>query len=177
MEPSPPDWRPGESISVRDAADSDRDGVWAVLEPVIRAGETFAFDPATRRDDALASWFGPKARVFVAERVGRVVGTAWVRPNQPGLGSHVANASFAVAPAARGLGVGRALALQALLEAERLGYRAMQFNLVVATNQAAIELWRSLGFDEVGRLPEAFRLRGERYVDALVMRRDLGPRS
>jgi ribosomal protein S18 acetylase RimI-like enzyme len=101
------------------------------------------------------------------------VGTYILRPNRPGLGSHVSNASFMVCPSARGLGVGRAMGEHCLEEARRLGYRAMQFNFVVSTNEAAVKLWQRLGFTIVGTLPGAFRHRTLGFVDAYVMFRTL----
>jgi ribosomal protein S18 acetylase RimI-like enzyme len=109
----------------------------------------------------------------VAESGGRVVGTYLLRPNRPGLGSHVANAAFMVSPSARGLGVGRAMGEHCLAEARRLGYRAMQFNFVVSTNEAAVKLWQRLGFRIAGTLPGAFRHRTRGFVDAYVMFRTL----
>lgn len=159
-------------IEVRPADAGDEDAIWGVLEPVVRAGETFMNDPASSREEVLAGWGGSGVRRYLAELEGATSGAYMLRPKQPGLGSHVANASFAVAPEARGRGVGRAMGEHAIAEARRLGYRGMQFNAVVSTNEGAIALWRSLGFEEAGRIPGAFRLR-ERYVDTLVMYRRL----
>lgn len=158
---------------IREARPSDRDAVWAIFRDVVATGDTYVFDPATSRDDALAYWLDPAARCYVAEQDGSVVGTYIVRENQPDLGSHVANASFMVAPAARGLHVGRAMGEHCLREARRLGFRAMQFNFVVSTNTPAIRLWRQLGFAIVGTLPEAFRHPQKGFVDAYVMYRSL----
>ncbi len=118
----------------------------------------------------------PANHCHVAERDGTVVGTYIVRANQPGLGSHVANAAFMVAPDARGLGVGQAMGEHCLAEAQRLGFRAMQFNFVVSTNEAAVRLWQRLGFEIVGTLPGAFRHAEKGYVAAYVMYRSLSPR-
>lgn len=115
----------------------------------------------------------PPAEVLVAEVDGSVVGTAEHRPNQVGRGAHVANASFMVAPESAGQGVGRALAEAVIDRARAAGYRAMQFNAVVATNVRAMALWESLGFVVVGRVPRAFRHRTEGEVDLLVMHREL----
>jgi L-amino acid N-acyltransferase YncA len=161
------------AIEIRPQEDADRGAVWGVLETVVRAGDTFMNDPDSSKEEVVAGWEGPGTQNYVAELDGEVVGAYLLRPAQPGLGSHVANASFAVAPSARGHGVGRAMGEHALVEAKRLGFLAMQFNAVVSTNEPAIALWRSLGFAEVGRIPEAFRLRGEDYVDTLVMHRSL----
>jgi ribosomal protein S18 acetylase RimI-like enzyme len=103
----------------------------------------------------------------------RVVGTYVLRPNQPGGGSHVANAAFMVAPDARGQGIGRAMAEHCLTEARRLGFRAMQFNFVVSTNESAVHLWQDLGFKIVGTLADAFRHPEKDYIDVYVMYRSL----
>ena len=160
------------AIEIRPAQPADAEAVWAILEAVVRAGDTFMNDPESGRDDVLGTWEGPATHNYVAELDGEILGAYLLRPTQPGLGSHIANASFAVAPSGRGHGVGRAMGEHALAEAKRLGFRAMQFNAVVSTNEPAISLWRSLGFEEVGRIPEAFR-QGEGYADTLVMHRVL----
>src|SRR5437870_5184258 len=122
------------------------------------------------REEALAYWFRPDTHTYVAvsgEQV--VVGTYILKPNQPALGSHVANAAFMVSPAARGSGIGRRMGEHALAEARRLGFRAMQFNFVVSTNEAAVRLWQQLGFAIIGTLPGAFRHPQRGFVDAYVM--------
>ena len=160
-------------LRIRSAADSDRDAVWNIFHDVVAAGDTYAFDPGMSREEALAYWFGAGTHTYVAESDGRVVGTYILRANQPGAGSHVANAAFMVAPDARGLGVGRSMAKHSLAEARRLGFRAMQFNFVVSTNEGAVRLWKQLGFEIVGTLPCAFRHPRKGYVDVYVMFRSL----
>jgi L-amino acid N-acyltransferase YncA len=163
-------------LDIRRAAGTDADAVWRIFQAVVEPGDTYAFDPETPRDEAMAAWMSPHVRTYVAEDRGEVVGTFILKPNQPGLGSHVANAAFMVAPWARGRGIGRALGLHCLAEAHRLGFRAMQFNFVVSTNEPAVKLWKTLGFSIVGTLPGAFRHRTLGYVDAYVMFRSLdGP--
>ncbi|MDW5595462.1 N-acetyltransferase [Conexibacter stalactiti] len=159
-------------ITIRPCRSDDADALWAILQAVFSAGETYAYPTDISREAALAGWTAPPARAWVAERDGVVVGSSRVMPNQPGQGAHVANGSFVVAPDAGGRGVGRALCEHALQAAAELGYRAMQFNLVVSANERAVALWRSLGFETVGRLPGAFMLHGEE-VDAFVMYRRL----
>ncbi len=151
----------------------DSDAVWAILEPVIRAGDTYTLPRDMSREEALASWFAPGHEVFVAEDDGQIVGTYYIRPNQTGGGSHVANCGYITAPAAMGKGVARAMCTHSLNYAKQRGYRAMQFNFVVSTNERTVRLWQSLGFDIVGRLPEAFLHPTAGYTDVYVMYRSL----
>jgi L-amino acid N-acyltransferase YncA len=160
-------------IAIRPAGRSDDDAIWSIFQAVIRPGDTYVFDPDMSRDEALAYWFHPHARAYVLEHDGVVIGTYIVRPNQPALGSHVANAAFMVSPASRGLGAGRRMGEHCLAEARRLGYRSMQFNFVVSTNDAAVKLWQRLGFRIVGTLPGVFRHARLGYVDAYVMFQEL----
>ncbi|MEM6749192.1 MAG: GNAT family N-acetyltransferase [Planctomycetota bacterium] len=156
------------------ASEADRAAVWRLFEPVIRAGETYPYPRDMAEAEALSAWVDKTRAAYLAEdESGAAAGSYYLRDNQPGLGSHVANAGFLVAPEARGQGVGRRMGEHALEEAKRLGYRAMQFNLVVATNEASVRLWPSLGFDVVGRLPGAFVHPAQGEVDALVMYRRL----
>jgi L-amino acid N-acyltransferase YncA len=156
---------PETSLEIRPAGAADDDAIWSLFQEVVRAGDVFAFDEGTRRSEALSLW--RPAHVAVME--GEVVGTYYVKPNQPGRGAHVCNAGYMVAERARGRGVGRALGEHSLTEARRLGYRAMQYNFVVATNTGALALWQKLGFAEVGRLAGAFRHPRLGLVDALVL--------
>jgi L-amino acid N-acyltransferase YncA len=160
-------------LRIRSAADSDGDAIWNIFHKVVAAGDTYACDPGMPREDGLAYWFGAATHTYIAENDRRVVGTYILRANQPGPGSHVANAAYMVAKGARGSGVGRKMAEHSLSEARRLGFRAMQFNFVVSTNASAIHLWRQLGFKIVGTLPGAFRHPRAGYVDVYVMFRSL----
>jgi L-amino acid N-acyltransferase YncA len=160
-------------LNIRQATDTDRDAIWKIFHEVVSAGDTYVFDPNTSREDALAYWFRADTHTYVVEQDRQVVGTYVLRPNRPGLGAHVSNASFMVAPTARRLGAGRAMGEHCLSEARRLGFRAMQFNFVVSTNESAVHLWQDLGFKIVGTLPGAFRHSGKGYVDVYVMFRSL----
>ncbi len=160
-------------LRIRPAASTDDDAVWRILKPTFRAGDTYVVDRDISRADALAYWTGPDRETFVAEMDGAVLGTYYIRANQAGGGAHVCNCGYVTAPEARGKGVARAMCLHSLDIARDRGFRAMQFNFVVATNDGAVHLWRSLGFEIVGRLPEAFRHPQKGYVDALVMWRTL----
>ncbi|TXB71303.1 GNAT family N-acetyltransferase [Paracoccus aurantiacus] len=158
---------------IRKAEARDEDAIWAILEPVYRAGETYCIDRDISAEDALADWFAQPFTVFVAEADGTVLGTSHVGRNRPGGASHVANASFATAPEARGRGVASRLVAHAKDWARAQGFRAMQFNFVVASNADAIHSWQKAGFAVVGRLPGAFLHPRLGYVDALVMYHDL----
>jgi L-amino acid N-acyltransferase YncA len=160
-------------LNIRLATDADRDAIWEIFHEVVATGDTYVFDPDTPREEALAYWFRDDTHTYVAEQNGRIVGSYVLRPNRPGLGAHVSNASFIVAKSARGLGVGRAMGEHCLSEARRLGFRAMQFNFVVSTNESAVHLWHELGFKIVGTLPGAFRHSQKGYVDVYVMFRSL----
>jgi GNAT superfamily N-acetyltransferase len=161
------------NLTIRNATPADQDMIWQIMHPVISAGDTYAFDPQTSREEALAYWFHAGTHTFVAEQEGRIVGTYILKANQPGLGSHVANAAFMVLPEARGLGLGRRMGEHCLAEAKRLGFEAMQFNFVVSTNEPAVRLWKQLGFRIVETLPRAFRHPALGRVDAYVMFREL----
>ena len=160
-------------IAVRAAGPADDDAMWRVLEPVIRAGETYALPRDLARADALAYWRAPGNAVFVAEEDGVVLGTYLLRANQAGAGAHVANCGYVTDGAATGRGVARTMCVHSLDEARRRGFLAMQFNLVVSTNVRAVRLWESCGFGIVGRLPGAFEHPAAGFVDCYVMFRAL----
>ena len=160
-------------LLIRPANAADRPAIWAVLAPTIRAGETYALPTDMSEADAVGYWMGPGHAVFMAEVEGRIVGTYYLRANQQGGGDHVANCAYITDPAARGRGVARQMAEHSLEEARRRGFSAMQFNFVVASNAAAVNLWESVGFQVVGRLPGAFRHPRLGLVDALIMFRQL----
>src|SRR5262249_26045564 len=121
----------------------------------------------------IAYWFAPEKFTYVAEAEGNIVGTFWIKENQPGLGSHVSNAAYMVSPDAAGKGVGRKMAEFSLMEARRLGFQAMQFNFVVKSNAIAVRLWQSLGFEIIGEIPDAFDHAKNGLTNAYVMYRKL----
>jgi ribosomal protein S18 acetylase RimI-like enzyme len=163
---------PGPTIRAAAAA-SDDDAIWAILEPTFRAGETYPIPRDISRADALAYWRSPGHSVFVAEGEGRIVGTYYLRANQRGGGAHVANCGYMTAEDATGRGVARAMCLHSLDMARARGFTAMQFNFVVASNERAVRLWQSCGFETAGRLPKTFQHPRFGLVDALVMARAL----
>ena len=156
-------------MQIRPATADDRPHIWAIIEPVIRAGETYTLDRDMTEEEALAYWTGPDKETFVAEEDGSILGTYYMRPNQAGGGRHVCNCGYMTAVQATGRGVARQMCLHSLDHARERGYRAMQFNFVVSTNERAVRLWEQLGFGVVGRLPLAFNHPTRGYVDALVM--------
>jgi L-amino acid N-acyltransferase YncA len=163
----------GPPVLIRPAQSQDREAIWRILEPVIRAGETYPLPRDMSRADAIAYWMGSDRETFVAEEDGRLLGTYYLRANQLGGGAHVANCGYITASNATGRGVGRQMCEHSLENARSRGFRAMQFNFVVSTNERAIRLWQRLGFEAVGRLPLAFEHPGHGYVDALVLFRTL----
>ncbi len=158
---------------IRPATAADADAIWAILEPVFRAGETYPVPRDISRADALAYWNSPGHAVFVALAEAAVVGTYYLRANQQCGGAHVANCGYATAPQYTGRGVARAMCAHSLEEARRRGFTAMQFNFVIASNERAVRLWRSCGFMIVGTLPGVFRHPTRGLVDAYVMHRPI----
>jgi len=160
-------------VLIRPATATDTDAIWAVMEPIIRAGETYTLPRDMDRDSALAYWLSPEREVFVAEDHAEIVGTYCLQANQKGGGAHVANCGYMTAGSAMGRGVARAMCAHSLDRARERGFRAMQFNFVISTNERAVRLWQSFGFEIVGRLPGAFQHPTLGYVDACVMYRTL----
>jgi len=160
-------------MQIRRATEADFVSMWSIFHAVVASGDTYVFAPTTSREDAHVYWLNPGLATFVAELKGSIVGFYKLIPNQRDLGSHVANASFMVSPAAHGKGVGKAMGEHCLIEAKKAGYQALQFNFVVSTNKSAIALWKKLGFAIVGTLPQAFNHQQLGYVDAHVMHRFL----
>jgi ribosomal protein S18 acetylase RimI-like enzyme len=156
-------------ILIRPARPEDWPAIKAIVEPTIRAGETYALDTDLSEDEIRAYWLAPDKETFVAEEDGAILGTYYLRANQAGGGRHVCNCGYMTSAGATGRGIARAMCLHSLAHARARGYRAMQFNFVVSTNERAVRLWQSLGFDIVGRLPLAFDHPSRGFVDALVM--------
>jgi len=155
---------------IREFREADWPAVWQLMEPVIRAGETYPYARDTDMAGARHLWLELTHAVYVAVGPdGEVLGSYYIKPNQPALGAHVANCGYMVAESARGRGVGKAMCRHSQEEAVRLGYRAMQYNLVVSTNEASVNLWQKMGFRVVGTLTDAFRHASRGYVDAYVM--------
>ena len=173
FEPDAPAPAAAGDLVIRDARPEDWAGIWPFFRQIVAAGETYTWPRDMSEHDARAAWFPSPGRTVVASVAGTVVGTAKTQPNQAGPGAHVANASFMVDPAYGGRGIGRALAEHVLARARADGYRAMQFNAVVASNAGAVRLWGSLGFTVVGTVPAAFDHPRLGPVPLLIMYRSL----
>ena len=159
-------------MAIHPATESHRDAIWAILEPMIRSGETYTLPRDMSKQEALEYWFAADKETFVWKENGAVLGTYFLKANQQGR-AHVANCGYVTAAAAQGRGIAREMCLHSLERARERGFRAMQFNFVVSTNERAIKLWTSLGFETVGCLPLAFEHPTLGFVDALVMYRQI----
>jgi len=160
-------------VPIRLVTKDDCAGIWAILEPMIRAGETYTLPLDMSKEEALAYWLAAEKETFIYQEDSAILGTYFLRANQSGGGAHVANCGYVTAPAAQGRGIARAMCLHSLARARERGFRAMQFNFVIRSNQQAVKLWLSLGFAIVGQLPEAFQHPKLGFVDALVMYKPL----
>jgi ribosomal protein S18 acetylase RimI-like enzyme len=160
-------------IELRKADDQDKPAIWKIINAVIAGGDTYVFAPDSSEEEMMAYWFTPDKHNYVAILDDKVVGTFWLRANQPGLGSHIANAAYMVAPDAGAKGIGRQMAEFSLKEARRLGFAAMQFNFVVKSNAVAVKLWQSLGFEIIGEIPDAFDHARDGMTNAYIMYRKL----
>ena len=154
---------------VRLACSYDQEAIWRIMEPIIRAGETYPLPSDMSKADALAYWNAPDAEPFVVEDGQEIVGTYHLRPNTSGGGAHVANIGYMTSSAAVGKGLGRRMVEHSLQRARERGFKAVQFNFVVSTNERAIRLYKDYGFDIIGTLPLAFLHPKRGYVDVLVM--------
>jgi len=163
-------------FEIREYRESDWPGTWPILQETIRAGDTYTFSPQSTAEEIRLAWVEVPAKTFVAcEPEGQILGTYFIKANQPGLGAHVCNCGYVVAATAQGRGIASLMCEHSQAQALALGFRAMQFNFVVSTNIRAIRLWERSGFAVVGRLPGAFNHRRLGYVDALVMFKQLVP--
>jgi ribosomal protein S18 acetylase RimI-like enzyme len=156
-------------MQIRKAKPADAPAIAEIILPTIREGATYTLDSDMSEADALKYWLASDKETFVTEEEGVILGTYFVRPNQAGGGRHVCNCGYMTRASATGRGIARSMCEHSLAHARSRGYRAMQFNFVVSSNERAVRLWQSLGFEIVGRLPGAFRHPVHGYVDAYVM--------
>ncbi len=160
-------------IIIRKAAVSDHDQIWKIISMVISTGDTYVFSPDSSKEKMLAYWCGEDKHAYVALLNDEIAGTFFLKDNFPDLGSHVANASYMTMPGLSGKGIGRAMAAYSLVEAKRLGYKSIQFNIVVETNVNAIALWEKLDFQIIGKIPRAFNHAQKGLIAAYIMWREL----
>ena len=160
-------------FEIRKASKADEPRIWEIIKSVIASGDTYIFAPDSSEEKMLAFWCGADKKTFVALLEKKIVGTFFLKDNQPDLGSHIANAGYMVAPEARGKRIGRTMAEFLIEEARRLGYKAMQFNFVVKSNEAAVKLWLDSGFKVIGEIPEAFNHLENGLTNAYIMHRKI----
>ena len=160
-------------LEIRKATDDDFDAIWPIFHEIVERGDTYAYPPDTDKAGGYKFWMEKPLATYVAVLDEQIVGTYYIKPNHPGLGDHVCNVGYMVGSQARGRGVARAMCEHSQTEARKLGFRAMQFNLVVSTNEVAVKLWQKMGYSIVGTLPQAFRHQTLGYVDAFVMYKSL----
>lgn len=150
-------------------AEQDSEAVWEIIQKVIIEGDTLVFSPDSPKEKMLEYWSADDKFVYVAVENEEIVGTFYIKANQPDLGSHVANAGYLVHPAYRGKGIAEKMCRFSLIEAKKIGFKAMQFNIVICTNEVAIRVWQKCGFEIIGRLPKVFQHKKLGLVDAFVM--------
>lgn len=160
-------------IEIRKYREEDKEQMWEIIKSVISAGDSFTDAPDSPREEMLNDWCDPKKHTFVAVSEGKIVAIFYIKTNQPGLGSHIANGSYMVSPEARRMGIGRIIGEFSIAEAKRLGFHAMQFNFVVKSNEKAVKLWKSLGFEIIGEIPEAYNHAKNGLTNAYIMYRKL----
>jgi L-amino acid N-acyltransferase YncA len=160
-------------MKIRKATLKDLEAIWGIFHEVIKTGDTYVFDPKTPKEDLHKHWFASYMHTYVLEESNKIYGTYILKPNQIDLGSHVANCSYMVHPDARRIGYGETMCKHSLKEARKLGFIAIQFNMIVSTNIPAVRLWEKMGFEIVGTIPDAFNHSTKGYVDGYIMYRKL----
>jgi len=156
-------------IEIRRAANQDFEAIWPIIHEVFSKGDTYSFSPDTSKEEGFRIWMDIPLATYVALKNGQIVGTYFIKPNQPGLGAHICNAGYIINSNCRGEGIGRALCEHSLNEAKNLEFKGMQFNYVVSTNRVAVELWKKCGFKIVGTLYNACNHKEKGFVDVYIM--------
>lgn len=156
-------------MDIRLATEEDFDQIWPIFQEISEAGETYGYPRDTSKDQAIKLWIHIPRQTYILEDAGEILGTYFIKTNQAGPGDHVCNCGYMVSSMARGRGLATKLCEHSQEVAIKLGYKAMQFNFVAASNEGAVRLWNKLGFATVGRLPKAFNHPSKGYIDAMVM--------
>ncbi|CAM1374490.1 GNAT family N-acetyltransferase [Tenacibaculum xiamenense] len=160
-------------MNIRKAQTSDYDAIWELFSEVIKTEDTYVFEKNTPKRDLEKHWFAPYMKTFVIEVNGKILGTYIIKPNQIGLGSHIANCSYMVHPNAQGKGIGKKLCEHSIKIAQQASYKGIQFNIVVSTNKAAVALWEKFGFKIIGTTPNGYKHAKFGYVDTYIMFKQL----
>jgi ribosomal protein S18 acetylase RimI-like enzyme len=158
-------------FTIREYTEGDKEQIWQIIKAVISGGDTYSFAPDSPKEYMLDFWCGADKRTYVAVEDEKIVGTFFLKENQPGLGSHVGNAGYMVASGARTKGIGRKMGEFSIEEAKRLGFKAIQFNYVVKSNERAVKLWKSLGFEVIGEIPDGFQHKENGLTNVYIMYR------
>ena len=156
-------------MKIREAEETDFEKIWPIFFEIVSAGETYAYPQNTSKEEAENLWMKIPRKTFVREQDGELLGTYFIKTNQPGCGNHVCNCGYMVSSKVRGQGLATLMCKHSQKIAVELGYKAMQFNFVASTNEDAVKLWNKLGFETVGRLPKAFDHPSKGFVDAWIM--------
>ena len=160
-------------VTLRLAVDDDFNAIWTFFKPIVRASETYAIDPDIQFAEAKKLWLELPRKTWVAEYNDEIIASYYLKDNFAGPANHICNCGHMVSPAARGKGVARQMCVHSQEQALAFGYQAMQFNLVVASNTVAVDLWQRLGFIILATLPQAYRHAQLGLVDAYVMHKFL----
>lgn len=156
-------------MNIREATREDWNVIWPIFREIVAAGETYAYERDTSKEQGKRIWLDTPRRTYVSEDNNQILGSYYIKSNQAGPGSHVCNCGYMVSSIARGRGLATSMCEHSQEVAKELGYKAMQFNFVASSNEGAVRLWKKLGFETVGKLPKAFNHPSKGYVDALVM--------
>ncbi|HCM78024.1 MAG TPA: GNAT family N-acetyltransferase [Cytophagales bacterium] len=162
-----------ENLTVRSFEEKDREAIWNIISEVIAGGETYVFYPNSSKDKMLDYWLAPDKKIYVAQLEDEIVATFTIKPNMPDRGSHIANGSYMVSPGQGGKGIGEFIGRYSLTEAKKLGYQAMQFNIVIKSNERAVNLWKKIGFKIIGEVPNAFQHPRLGMTNAYIMYKEL----
>jgi ribosomal protein S18 acetylase RimI-like enzyme len=162
-----------DKLIIRPASSDDLEDIWRMWKDIMDQKVYFAFDDQTTKEDIIKSWINLNNHCFVAEKVNSIVGAYILKPNQPGYGKHIANASYLVDTTFRGGGIGHQLCVHSIESAKKIGFRGMQFNFVVSTNTMAIRIWERYGFEIIGTIPGGFYHVEKGYVDVYIFFKDL----